>query len=203
MTREKEAELIAKVLAGDADSFEPLVHEHQSQIYNLALRMTGNPDDAFDISQDAFVKAYISLKDFRMESSFGSWLYRLASNQCLDFLRKRKRQKVVSLTMEDEDDNVREIDLTDTRFAPESELERAELRESLKAGLEALPPEQKRIIVMRDISGLSYQEMSEQLGVGLGTVKSRIFRAREKLASFLTDSGTNSPRGASYGRRGG
>ena len=196
MTREREQELIAAVLAGDADSFEPLVIEHQKKIYNLALRMTGDPDDAFDVTQDAFVRAYSSLKDFRGESAFGSWLYRLASNLCLDFLRSKKRHAVLSLSDEDG-----ELEISDLRFSPESELERAELRDAVSRGLERLPAAARQIIVMRDVSGLSYAEIAEILGLELGTVKSRIARAREKLIGILSEDETFRARAASKKRK--
>ncbi|MBO6010947.1 MAG: sigma-70 family RNA polymerase sigma factor [Oscillospiraceae bacterium] len=196
MTREREAELIASVLAGDADAFEPLVKEHEKKIYNLALRMTGDPDDACDVAQDAFVKAYTSLKDFRGESAFGSWLYRLASNVCLDFLRREKRRGTVSLTVEDE-----ELDVADLRFSPEDELERLELRDEINSALMRLPATARQIIVMRDVSGLSYAEITEALGLELGTVKSRIARAREKLIAILSENETFRARAASKNRK--
>lgn len=196
MTREREAELIASVLAGDADAFEPLVKEHERKIYNLALRMTGDPDDACDVAQDAFVKAYTSLKDFRGESAFGSWLYRLASNVCLDFLRREKRRGTVSLTVEDE-----ELDIADLRFSPEDEIERLELRDEINTALMRLPATARQIIVMRDVSGLSYAEITEALGLELGTVKSRIARAREKLIAILSENETFRARAASKNRK--
>ena len=196
MTREREAELIASVLAGDADSFEPLVKEHEKRIYNLALRMTGDPDDAYDVAQDAFVKAYTSLKDFRSESAFGSWLYRLASNVCLDFLRREKRRGTVSLTVEDE-----ELDIADLRFSPEDELERTELRDAINTALMRLPAAARQMIVMRDVSGLSYAEIAETLDLELGTVKSRIARAREKLIAVLSEDETFRARAASKKRK--
>lgn len=196
MTREREAELIASVLAGDADSFEPLVKEHEKRIYNLALRMTGDPDDAYDVAQDAFVKAYTSLKDFRGESAFGSWLYRLASNVCLDFLRREKRRGTVSLTVEDE-----ELDIADLRFSPEDELERTELRDAISTALMRLPAAARQMIVMRDVSGLSYAEIAEALDLELGTVKSRIARAREKLIAVLSEDETFRARAASKKRK--
>ena len=196
MTREREAELIASVLAGNADSFEPLVKEHEKRIYNLALRMTGDPDDACDVAQDAFVKAYTSLKDFRGESAFGSWLYRLASNVCLDFLRREKRRGTVSLTVEDE-----ELDIADLRFSPEDELERTGLRDAISTALMRLPAAARQMIVMRDVSGLSYAEIAEALDLELGTVKSRIARAREKLIAVLSEDETFRARAASKKRK--
>ncbi len=196
MTREREQELIAAVLAGDADSFEPLVLEHQKKIYNLALRMTGDPDDAFDVTQDAFVKAYGSLRDFRGDSAFGSWLYRLASNLCLDFLRSKKRHGTVSLSAGDE-----ELEISDLRFSPESEIERAELRDAISRGLDMLPAASRQMIVMRDVSGMSYAQIAEILDLELGTVKSRIARAREKLVKILSEDETFRARAASKQRK--
>ncbi|MBR5113678.1 MAG: sigma-70 family RNA polymerase sigma factor [Oscillospiraceae bacterium] len=196
MTKERESELIAAVLAGDADSFEPLVLEYQKKIYNLALRMTGDDDDAFDCAQDAFVKAFVSLKDFRGESAFGSWLYRLACNVCLDFLRREKRRGVVSLTVENE-----ELDIADLRFLPEDELERTELRDAINTALSRLPATARQMIVMRDVSGLSYAEIGRMLDLELGTVKSRIARAREKLVKILSEDETFCTRAASKKRK--
>ena len=133
MTREEESAIIAKVLDGDADAFEPLVVAHQSFVYNIALKMLSNPDDAFDISQEAFIKAYRSLKDFKGESSFRSWLYRITANMCLDFMRRNKKRKSASIVYLDDEDELKELELPDTRFDPVTELERKELRGAILA----------------------------------------------------------------------
>ena len=103
MTREQEAAIVRKVLGGDANAFETLVLEYEKNVYNIALRMTGNSEDAADMTQEAFIKAYNSLQSFRGDSKFSVWLYRIVSNVCLDFLRSKNRRPTVSLSVEDDD----------------------------------------------------------------------------------------------------
>ncbi len=188
MTKEEELELIQRVLDGDSSSYEKLVLENQTRVYNLALRMVGNEDDAFDMSQEAFLKAYNSLGSFRGESRFSVWLYRLTSNVCLDFLRSEGRRAHNSLTYVDEEDE-KELDIPDERFSPQTEMERKELREAVHSGLLKLPRDYRVILLLREIDGLSYEEIAEALKLETGTVKSRIFRARKKLCDILTCDG--------------
>ncbi len=194
MTRSEEMNIISRVLDGDANAFEALVIENQRQVYSLALKMTGNEEDAYDISQDAFVKAYRSLSKFRGDSKFSVWLYRLTSNLCLDFLRSRKRRSAVSTSYTNDEDEQQELEIPDGRFSPETVLEKNELRRSVNAALELLPEDYRQIIVLREINGLSYDEIAEVLSLELGTVKSRIFRARKKLCSILLKDGNISDR---------
>ena len=190
MTREEESAIIAKVLDGDADAFEPLVTANQNFVYNIALKMLSNPEDAFDVSQEAFVKAYRSLKDFKGDSSFSSWLYRIAANMCLDFMRKNKKRRAASIVYLDDDNDLKELDLPDTRFAPETELERKELGRAINDALTLLPEDQRSILLLRELNGMSYAEISDILNLETGTVKSRLFRARARLAKILRDNGT-------------
>ena len=188
MTREEENEIVRAVLGGQTDEFEKLVAAYEKQVYHIALKMTGNKEDAFDLSQDTFLKAYRSLGSFRGESSFGTWIYRLAANLCIDFLRKQQRRgKVVSL--DDADDSGRPMELSDLRFEPQSAMEKRELSMQIREGLEKLPPDQRFILILRDIEGLSYQEIADTLKMEPGTVKSRISRARARLAKLLTETG--------------
>ena len=191
MTREEEARLVREIRAGDGDAFETLVREHQTRVYNLALRMTGSEEDAQDIAQETFLKAWRTMGKYRGECSLGSWLYRIASNLSIDLLRKNKRQqreKIVSL--EDNGEDGRTLELPDLREEPQTILEREENRRAVWACLEKLPEEQRLILVLRDVNGLSYEEIGASMGLEMGTVKSRIFRAREKLANLLLDRGT-------------
>lgn len=189
MTREEEDILIAQVQDGDNSSFEKLVIENQTKVYNLALRMVGNAEDAYDMSQEAFIKAYNSLAFFRGESRFSVWLYRLTTNVCLDFLRSQGRKQHGSLTyMSDEDDD-KELEIPDDRFSPETLVEKKELREAVNRGLLSLPKEYRAILLLREIDGLSYEEIAEALSLEEGTVKSRIFRARKRLCAILTSDG--------------
>ncbi len=197
MTRSEEMNIISRVLSGDTNAFEALVIENQRQIYCLALKMTGNEEDAYDISQDAFVKAYKNLPKFRGDSKFSVWLYRLASNLCLDFLRSRKRRSAVSISYSNDEDEERELEIPDDRFSPENILEKNELRLSVNAAFELLPEDYRQILTLREINGLSYDEIADVLALELGTVKSRIFRARKKLCSILMKDGNLSDRFAS------
>ena len=204
MTAEYEQSLIRRVLAGERDAFEPLVTENQTLVYNLALRMTGSEQDALDMAQEAFIKAYSSLGSFRGDSRFSTWLYRLTANVCTDLLRSRARHPQQSLTeTEDDADEGAQSDLPDPTPGPEEQAERSEQRELVRAAIQQLPPEFARILLLRELGGLSYEEIGTQLRLEPGTVKSRLFRARSKLASILLKSGNFSPAGASYGREDG
>lgn len=189
MTREEEYAVIRRVCAGDTDAFEALVTAYQKQVYNLALRTVGNEEDAADMTQEAFLRAYRSLGSFRGDSKFSVWLYRLTTNICIDFLRSRGRRPTVSLTAADEDEEPQELDVADDRFDPVQSLERAELRRAVQRGLAALPEDYRRILMLRELSGLSYAEIGQVLRLEEGTVKSRLFRARKKLCDFLRKDG--------------
>ena len=189
MTREQEAAIVRKVLDGDANAFETLVLEYEKNVYNRALRMTGNSEDAADMTQEAFIKAYNSLQSFRGDSKFSVWLYRIVSNVCLDFLRSRNRRPTVSLSVEDDDGEDAQLDVADESQSPELLLDRKLTRESVRRGLDSLPPDYRQILLLREIQGLSYDEISQALCLEVGTVKSRIFRARKRLCTFLIDDG--------------
>ena len=189
MTREEESRIVQKVLRGDVNAFEKLVLEYEKSVYNIALRMTGNSEDASDMTQEAFIKAYNSLQSFRGDSKFSVWLYRIATNVCLDFLRSRSRKPTVSLSVEDNEGEEVQLDVADESQSPELLLDRQMTRESVRRGLETLSPEYRQILLLREIQGLSYDEISQALGLEVGTVKSRIFRARKKLCNFLLQDG--------------
>ena len=181
--------IIKSVLAGDVNAFETLVTKYEKTVYNLALRMTGNAEDAADMTQEAFLKAYRSLKNFRGESKFSVWLYRITSNVCLDFLRSKSRRAETSLTVENDEGEEEELAVPDLSANPEDKLLSSLTREAIGRGLETLSPEQREILLLREINGLSYDEISKTLGIELSTVKTRIFRARKRLAAFLINDG--------------
>ena len=189
MTREEELAVIRKVQRGDVNAFEKLVAAYEKNVYNLALRMTGSPEDAEDMAQEAFIKAYSSLPSFRGDSKFSVWLYRIVSNVCLDHLRKKSRRGAVSLSVEDDDGEDVQLDLPDTSQSPEELLEKKMTREAVQRGLAALPPDARQILLLREIQGLSYEEIGRVLELDPGTVKSRIFRARKRLCTFLLQDG--------------
>ena len=185
-----EQELVARARRGDEAAFEALVTENEKRIYNLCRRLTGNQEDAAELTQEAFLNAWRGLGRFQGESSFSTWLYRLATNACIDFLRKEKRRQSLSMTVSlDDEEEARQVELPDERYAPEGALERAEARRAVAEGLERLTLEHRQVLVMREIHGLSYAEIGQVLGLEEGTVKSRIARARGALRKVLTERG--------------
>jgi len=189
LTHDEQMLIIAKVLDGDTNAFEHLVNDQKKVVFNLALRMVGNEEDAYDISQEAFLKAYTNLSGFRGDCKFSSWLYKLTTNLCLDFIRKRNRSKTIPLIYEDEDGDSEWMEIPDETFSPELQTEKKQLRESVRKGLEQLPAQQREILVLREVGGLRYDEIGRQLNIEEGTVKSRIFRARKRLCEILQKDG--------------
>ena len=141
------------------------------------------------MAQEAFLKAYRSLPEFRGESKFSVWLYRIVSNVCLDHLRRQGRRPASSLTTEDEEGEEQQWDVPDESQSPERLLERKLTREAVQRGLETLPEDQRQILLLREIRGMSYEEIAAALALEPGTVKSRIFRARKKLVAWLLADG--------------
>ena len=189
MTREQEAQIVQQVLQGDVNAFEDLVTEYEKNVYSLTLFFFFFFLYAADMTQETFIKAYNSLSAFRGDSKFSVWLYRIATNVCLDFLRSRSRKPTVSLSMEDDDGEEVELDIADDSQSPERLLERGLTRDAVRRGLKALSAEYRQILLLREIQGLSYEEIADVLSLEVGTVKSRIFRARKRLCAFLIEDG--------------
>ena len=186
-----ELKTIKLVLAGDSNAFEKLVLANQKNVYNLALKMTHSEDDALDISQETFIKAYQNLGAFRGESRFSVWLYRLTYNLCIDFLRKKPKSQVVSLSAyQDDSGDTVDIELPDVRELPEDITFRRELRKEIASSINELSQSHREILVMREINDMSYGEIAQTLNISEGTVKSRLARARLSLANILADKGT-------------
>lgn len=202
MTRDEERTIIERVQGGNADAFEPLVLENQKMVYNLALQMVRNEDDALDMSQEAFLRAYSSIRNFRGDSKFSVWLYRLTSNVCIDFLRSKRRKPTVSLGFMGEDGEITELEIPDARFSPEDEFERREFQVLLQDSLGELSLDYREILVMRELNGMSYDEIGKALSIEAGTVKSRLFRARKRLCNSLLKRGNISPPSASNSVKG-
>ena len=185
-----EQELVSLAQKGDQDAFAQLVEANQNRIYTLALRMTGNPEDGADLAQEAFLKAWRALPDVQGESGFSTWLYRLTSNLCIDFLRREKRRRTaMSVSSLDDEEGPAPAEVPDRRFTPEDEVERRELRAAVDRGMALLSDEHRQALTLRAVEGLSYAEIARRLGLEVGTVKSRIARARTALRNILIQDG--------------
>ena len=176
-----EEQLIRRAQQGDNGAFEELLLLHQKKVYNLCLRMSANPDDALDLSQEAFLRAWRSLGQYQFEASFSTWLFRLTSNICIDFLRRKKRRQETSLTESyDDSDEGAELSVPDAQPGPEQQAMTNETKIELARAMEQLSPEHREILQLRVIEDLQYEQIADILGVRVGTVKSR--RARARLA---------------------
>lgn len=174
---------------GDEQAFEALVTAYERKVYNYALRSTGNEQDAMDITQEVFLRVFRSLSGFKEESSFSTWLYRITFNICIDFSRKNAKRNENSLSLDGEAADGKELELPDERHAPETAYDRKELREEIAGAILRLSEQHREVLVMREISGLSYAEIAEVLELEEGTVKSRIARARENLRKIIVATG--------------
>ena len=180
----REQQLVSAARDGDMDAFEALVHLYEKRVFALTLRMCGNPEDAAEAAQEAFLAAWQGLAFFRGEASFSTWLYRLTSNACVDLLRKENRHQGPSL-----DDESVSAEVPDPTPTPEKAVEQQELRRQIEAGLQTLSPEHREVLILREIQQLSYDEIADVLSLDLGTVKSRINRGRRQLREFLLKQG--------------
>ena len=180
-----EKELILLLQQGDESAFETILRLYEKKVYTLCRRMCGNDEDAQEAAQDAFLSLWRSAKSFRGDASLSTWLYRLATNACIDLLRRNKRGgERVSL-----DDEETTLELVDESPLPEQTLERKETQRLVEKGLAALPEDYRAILLLREAEGLSYAEIAEAMHMELGTVKSRISRGRVLLRNYLTASG--------------
>lgn len=182
-----EKALIDAAKRGDTQSFNQLVYQYQDMVYNVTYRILGDADAAADASQDAFLSAYRAMARFK-GGSFKSWLLRIATNTCYDQLRVLKRRPSSSLEAiyTDSDPSSHFID---GREGPEDHALRHELSEVLQRGIDTLPPDQRVTLVLSDVQGMKYNEIAEVTSASLGTVKSRLSRARARLRDYLLDQG--------------
>jgi len=188
-SRAADIEMVKAVVDGDATAYRGLVEKYQGRVYGMIYGMVRNREDARDITQDAFVKAYRKLDTFRIESSFYTWLYKVAMNLAIDFLRKKKRRGGVGefdegIATRDGTGAVAEVHRADS---PRKVVERKQLYKAIMDALEKLPEDQKQVVLLRELEGLSYKEIAEVMGIAEGTVMSRLFYARKKLQALLAD----------------
>ena len=195
-----EKHILARARRGDLAAFEELVRRNEKRVYAVALRSSGSPEDAADITQEVFLRAWRSIEDFRGDSGFTTWLFRITANLCVDFARHRQAQpQTQPLTGEDD----AERPIPDPAPTPEEHLENSELGRELAAALGEVSEEHRRIVLLRDVSGLSYTEIAEVLEISEGTVKSRLSRARIALRTILQKRGNLLPSAASNEKKGG
>lgn len=184
-----ERELVHKAREGDKTAFEQLVTIYERKVYATAYRYMGNEADALDASQDVFVRVFRFLNTFNEDSAFSTWIYRITINVCKDSLKRRSSRGELPLEMTDDDGDTYVNEISDSRFDPVTVYEKAELSRDIRQGIETLPPNYKEIIIMRDVCGMTYEDISESLKIEIGTVKSRIARARERLRKKLLQNG--------------
>jgi len=182
-----EKQLIQKAKTGDERSFESLILGCQSKAYNIALRYLKNEEDALDALQESFIKIFRHLNSFKEDSRFDTWVYRIVVNTCNDMLRKNSNQKITDSIFRTEEEKDTIIEIPDSSGSPEEVLDKKEKSEHLLYCLDKLNQEQKEIIILRDIHGFSYDEISGILDCSVGTVKSRINRSRLRLREILLE----------------
>ncbi len=182
-TDEKELKLIQYAQKGDQQALETLLLKYEKKVYNVAYRFMGNEADAYDMAQESLIKIYKGVRTFRLEASFSSWVYRVTVNTCLDELRKRKKAPL-SL------DNTLEsgVVIEDRAgLTPEIHALNIESREDIQKAISTLSADHRITVVLRDIQGLTYEEIAETLSISIGTVKSRLNRGRQRLKEILIE----------------
>lgn len=183
-----DAVLVLRCKEGDREAFDEIVARYKDGIYNYISRMISNRDEVDDLAQEVFVRAYMGMKSFRQDANLRTWLYRIASNLCIDRYRRAGIEKRLIVPIEREHDGeegAREIDLPDRTHDPQVVCERAELQAQIQRALARLPDKLRTTILLYDMEGLSYEEIAEVLEVPVGTVKSRLFNARMQLRNWL------------------
>ena len=179
--------LVRAAQRGDMAAFEELVARHRDRIYARAYSMMRNEEEAIDLAQEAWVKGWQRLRQFQSESSFGTWMTRIVINLCLDQLRKQKRQRTESIEALDEESGGVERQMPVVTVNPTAGLERAELRRRIDRALGQLSYEHRTVLVLHEIEEMEYKEIARTMGCSIGTVMSRLFYARRKLAALLAD----------------
>lgn len=176
-------ELVRRAQADDERAFGELVERYETKVYSLGMKMLRNPEDAEDVLQDTFLRAYRGLKSFKGNSTFSTWIYRITANSAL--MRLRKKQ-LPTVSIEDADEREAPINIADWAPGPVEQLLNEETRQAMNEAIESLPPEFGQVFVLRDVEGLSNAEVAEILDLSVAAVKSRLHRARLKVRNRLT-----------------
>ena len=183
-----EADLVKRAQRGDLKAYDELVKRYQQRIYATLYHMTGNHEDANDLAQDAFIKAYAALKSFKGGSTFYTWLYRIAVNKTINFLKQRKNK--FHLSLNDIDFNAEhdpDLMALISDKTPTRDVALAELQKKLNEALLKLSEPHRMVVVLHDVQGLSHDEIAEIMGCNIGTVRSRLFYARQQMQGYLTE----------------
>ncbi len=190
-TMQADTALIQRAQANDRAAFNEIVLRYKAKVYNYIFRMVHNVVEAEDLTQETFVRAYLSIRSFQSRASLNTWLFRIATNLCIDYSRKHKKTQglTTSLSQESEDEEETQRDIPDVAFDPQRLLLNKELGSRLDQALRDLPEKLRTVVLLYDVEGLAYDEIADIAGCPLGTVKSRLFNARaslrDKLASYL------------------
>ena len=181
-------ELVARCQRGDMAAYGVLVGRYRQRVYGLVYSMLRNEHDAVDLSQETFVKGWQAIRGFQRNSSFYTWLYRIATNLCIDFVRKRERRPTVAFEEAVEPDANVNVEIPASKQAlPPEEMRRRELREQIDAALMELSPEHRVVVQLRELDGMDYAEIARAVGCNIGTVMSRLHYARKHLQKLLKE----------------
>ncbi len=180
-----ENNLLHKARNGDVGAFEELTTAYYSKVYSICYRMLNNTEDAYEQAQETFIKAFKYIKDFKGNCAISTWLYRIATNVCLDFIRKNKKKKVISIEQNTFEDLQLKDSLISENPGPEKVAETNAQKQAIKEAMDKMNEKNRLAIILRDFMGLSYEEISETMKIPVGTVKSRISRARNELRELL------------------
>lgn len=182
----EDRKLVANAKKGDAKAFEKLESKYRKSVYYMLLKMVKNPDDAEDLTQEAFAKAFVSIHKFDSKYAFSTWLFRIATNNCIDFIRK-KRVSTVSIDqpIEGDDGSSMRFDVRDHNLDPNQTMLKKQRKQYLAKAIDRLPEKYRTLVDLRYFQELSYEEVANELQIPLGTVKAQLFRARELLSQEL------------------
>lgn len=180
-----EKEIIKLILNGEKEYFKLIQKKYYSLIYNLIRKIIKDEDDIDDLVQETFIKVYNALPNFQFNFNFSSWIYKIASNNCIDFIRRKKLNFVYIDKNDESDDDEYKFDIKDPSLTPEEQLQNKERSNLLKQAIKKLPKNYQQVIHLRHEEELDYQEIAERLNIPLGTVKIHLFRARKQLLDIL------------------